>query len=96
MLDLLVGVGRCDLYAEPDFVLRHERVGGHRGVDAFAEQVSADLVDLIVVDERNLDDREPALVRRADVETIERVEDPMRSLPQGQAGEIDATGEGPE
>ena len=47
MVDLGVGVGRGELDPEADLVLGHQRVGGHRHVDAAVEQHVADLVDAV-------------------------------------------------
>ena len=56
--DLLVGVRGGDLDPEPDLVLRDQRVRGQGHVDAALEQEATDGVDLLVLDQRHLDDRE--------------------------------------
>ena len=52
VVDLFIRVGGRDLDPEANLVLRHQRVGRHRGVDPFVEQVAADLVDLVVIGQR--------------------------------------------
>ena len=73
-VDLLVGVGGGQLHAEADLVLRDQRVGGERDVDAALEEEAADRVDLLVVAQRDLDDRQPGAVGRVDVQALEAVE----------------------
>ena len=111
-VDLVVGVGSGQLDPEADLVLGDERVCGERDVDAALEQEAADVVDAVVVAQRDLDDRQARAVRRLDVEPVERVEhaggepvearvrsaSPRRSLTSKPASTVasDATGDGPE
>src|SRR5436190_15027263 len=57
LLDLVVPVRRGDLDPEAHLALRREGVRGHRHVDPVLEEVPANVVDLLVVRERDLDDR---------------------------------------
>ena len=55
-----------------------ERIRGHRDVDPAREQMRADLVDVLMVRERDLDDRIARLVRRGDIELLQPVEHLVR------------------
>ena len=70
-LDLVVWVRRGDLDTEARLILRDQGVGRHRHVDAAVEQVAADDVDVVVVRQGDLDEREPGLVGCVDVELVQ-------------------------
>jgi hypothetical protein len=74
-LDLIVGVRGGELDAEAHLALGHERVCRHRHVDPAVEQEATHHVDVLVVRERDLDEREPRSVGRVDVELVQAIHD---------------------
>ena len=84
VVDVLACVRSRELDPEAHLVFRHERVGRDRDVDAVFEQISSNLVDLVVVGERDFDHGETARIGGPDAELLESREDSVGVLPQAE------------
>src|SRR6202035_1350483 len=90
VIDLLVGVRGGQLEAEADLVMRNERVGCHRRVDATVEKKVANLVDRVGVRQWYLNDGQARGVRGRNAQASHLRQDAVRQAVQLAADAVSA------